>query len=1281
MINIFYSCLEDENTPNLDEVLLDKFFNEDGEYRNREKNRHLFVDVRDSHESSVQVHPGVTDVDTASKGGGECTNSDRNEKVPENEVELKETDETEKQIEGDIENISEDMAKPSSHDAPRWKDAGNICTVRNEKETEKETMTIKNNMVHDMVHESSLQEKTFESSKDKSSLMTETKKRNWPFIGANFTGDSYCISSGNFNLTKKEKDLINQQKFSQYHSMSKQCFEENHRNCEACVVSAGTNCLCVCDVLEEMRTMRESLLRVLDQTAKELQDSVECLRKSTVVAKVTQPSSKARNSSHSVTKSDDENTVYVSTHVRMDYDTLLDQKLDIELEENDSETEVKQRDTSSQELSMHSLKLPIISEEDVSLGDEQEYSSSSDARKLSLSEADEISSFYPETVSCFQGRSNVTFDDSLIESYTQMNTIPDNHSEEECDKSLCNGGANVTESLDHNEQNAVPNAFPGQEENCSDDGIFSNDVVTEDSEIRQSVRDDICNSLVKMIEKSSSITCHKTDLAIEPITMNTNDSLTMCLSVDPNETEISSMSANHDLQNEVPKDETRHRDFLEEEDNSFRENIIIDSVVDRTSIEEVLENFSVSFSQEVMKEFEISIERNGLLQRRRNGMSKGVRIKESDETYFIANAENDEYLEHENHPEKEDTAQRAASIEKLITCDTITPIFGDDGELCDLVSSEKECVDKEYFGTMSESQGNKEEEMVADLCSYCFSTCCTPCDSYEGLGNVDESLSSNTSTEYFLPTVMKSRLRKQRIGKTRRISRHRPGTVKPSEMEESVAYLVPAWEKRSRKIRKRCQENRYQRKMHSEYSTQLSMNDRMNGSKQNKKKEVRSLLRHKRYGTRMGQGDEITRIDKSANCGTFYNSLYESNERPASSIQRKEYLFTEVDVKHENVRHELCNDQTGHGQEYGKLQYQVIEDIDSGIFSSLTSARYSILKEHDKFMKSLSSKGRDRKKKLRKRHRELDRLDSELNSFLRSLERIVEKKVTNDVVAFPGLQQYFEKLNGGQTPSLQEQMPYEWLRLISFSNYTGGGSPVHLARNGFYHSHNNETRCFSCNISHAGWTYSDNVQEVHRRISPNCPLVNGGIESNGNISIESGTRENQPSQAPANLGNGTGVRQGAPQLGYNTERPAIPANHGAFASGNAPRLNFSSQSTNTTTTSAPTFSFNPPVTRQDPSEFRFPQTSNQLPSGVPNLVGQSAAAVTTSGATAFSFSAAANTPEPAGFRFPQSTSQQTGGSDLTSQLRALTIQQVSEMVVLVNQKSCVTRKGTITLCS
>ncbi|WAR09141.1 DIAP1-like protein, partial [Mya arenaria] len=72
----------------------------------------------------------------------------------------------------------------------------------------------------------------------------------------------------------------------------------------------------------------------------------------------------------------------------------------------------------------------------------------------------------------------------------------------------------------------------------------------------------------------------------------------------------------------------------------------------------------------------------------------------------------------------------------------------------------------------------------------------------------------------------------------------------------------------------------------------------------------------------------------------------------------------------------------------------------------------------------------------------------------------------------------------------------------------GNGNGIVLARNGFYHHPEdgpNSTRCFACGFKYNEWDMFDNVDEIHRKRSPNCPLLHGNIGegTRRNISIDS----------------------------------------------------------------------------------------------------------------------------------------------------------------------------------
>ena len=1045
---------------------------------------------------------------------------------------------------------------------------------------------------------SGLQEQTFERDKDKPSFTERSESKHWPTIGENVVTDLYCGPSEK-SLTKHAKDQLNYQikgmctPFTQ----STHTIEETQSSCRSCEAEC-LNCQSVFEGMfdkmmnQQMAKMTASLRREWDKTSGEIQHALESLRKRSLVGKLNKASATGRGSGSSNSAAGDENNLHLSSHnlhlsshVKIDYDTLLDQKSEVDLEEYGSDTQVKQTYENTNIHSMHPLKFQNMQEDQYHGG---EHCFGTVMRNLSYSEADE-NSLYPDTLSCSQGRSNVSFDEMIGESIdTASNVIP---SEDEYEK-------NPDNILDNSSnENAVRNTTPQHEEYCIDDGIFCSNTVEEVIDVELS-DDDIYSSNEKEIDMSPKKSAlEQTSTGINTTSNSSSELVDTFEYHDPVETMMS------------------NKDVLKEENQYIRgENEVEDSGAD-VNID--FENIAENFSEEVMKEFEKYIENHITLKISTSRLLGGNDVKDNAGKDRISVLEEGVSLEHEtSNEELEISANAAASI------------LGEQGlEQCqasgESTLSDEDCIE-EQLDTMPLDQ-NSQDSSVESLSTYKFSSHCMPYEEPDCIPYKE----SDSDDESHISVVPRNKHPRQRIGKTRRISRPRAVAIKPSDQRRQ-ARVLSGKRKGSRKMRQTGEENIYvyQSNMPSDVSFPFSVNGRVNKTRPREKKRIKQ-----KYGNRI-----LLHLDV--------------------------FNLTEKSTNQRKVRQELYNDQT-----HKQIQYRVVEDVDSGIYSSIMSVRSSILKEHDSYTKSLSSKGKERRKRYRKSNRELNRLDSELHSFLRSLERTVERHVTNDGVVF-GLERYFESLNNGQTPSLQEQMRYEWLRLMSFSNYTGGGSPVHLARNGFYHSGNNETRCICCNTSHSSWTYSDNVQETHRRISPNCPLVTGGIEINENISIESGSRGNQPLHRPANLGNGSGsagTGQGGSQSGvYSAARPDLPTSHGGFAS-NAPQgptFGFPPASTATGISASP-FSFNPPqpaVPRPDPSEFRFPQTSSHVPPDVLSHVGQSAATVTSNAATEFSFGSSVNAPPPpAEFTFAQGTGQQRGGSDITSQLRALTLQQVSKI--------------------
>jgi hypothetical protein len=163
------------------------------------------------------------------------------------------------------------------------------------------------------------------------------------------------------------------------------------------------------------------------------------------------------------------------------------------------------------------------------------------------------------------------------------------------------------------------------------------------------------------------------------------------------------------------------------------------------------------------------------------------------------------------------------------------------------------------------------------------------------------------------------------------------------------------------------------------------------------------------------------------------------------------------------------------------------------------------------------------------------KMSQHLNQQLKVLRRVIEdeeqriaRRVAKDISrelyishqrysSIFGLNSYFDRLNNGPLTT-QEQMQYEWLRLSSFHNYTGQGNALALARNGFYHDHNNgplSTRCYLCEAQYSEWEMLDNIQERHRRLSPNCPFHENHEDESLNVSITYGETDNLTTRSGA----------------------------------------------------------------------------------------------------------------------------------------------------------------------
>ncbi|XP_048239985.1 uncharacterized protein LOC124145218 isoform X1 [Haliotis rufescens] len=92
--------------------------------------------------------------------------------------------------------------------------------------------------------------------------------------------------------------------------------------------------------------------------------------------------------------------------------------------------------------------------------------------------------------------------------------------------------------------------------------------------------------------------------------------------------------------------------------------------------------------------------------------------------------------------------------------------------------------------------------------------------------------------------------------------------------------------------------------------------------------------------------------------------------------------------------------------------------------------------------------------------------------------------------------------------NVEDQMVYEVLRLISFQGIHIETSQLQLAASGFYATGDgDETRCFSCRVTHRHWRRTDNPFIVHIRISPTCTHATATDERNVSIQNTNMTEE------------------------------------------------------------------------------------------------------------------------------------------------------------------------------
>lgn len=100
------------------------------------------------------------------------------------------------------------------------------------------------------------------------------------------------------------------------------------------------------------------------------------------------------------------------------------------------------------------------------------------------------------------------------------------------------------------------------------------------------------------------------------------------------------------------------------------------------------------------------------------------------------------------------------------------------------------------------------------------------------------------------------------------------------------------------------------------------------------------------------------------------------------------------------------------------------------------------------------------------------------------------------------IRNYFSDIDKSESVRKEKFMNYEWIRLSSFKEFPASSkvSSIRLAQSGFYYSGNGEEAiCFCCGLRNDSWNTTETVNEIHRRLSPNCTFSNG--EQTNNVAI------------------------------------------------------------------------------------------------------------------------------------------------------------------------------------
>ena len=118
-------------------------------------------------------------------------------------------------------------------------------------------------------------------------------------------------------------------------------------------------------------------------------------------------------------------------------------------------------------------------------------------------------------------------------------------------------------------------------------------------------------------------------------------------------------------------------------------------------------------------------------------------------------------------------------------------------------------------------------------------------------------------------------------------------------------------------------------------------------------------------------------------------------------------------------------------------------------------------------------------------------LDTDFSSVIQMISHaVIPNSSQNTYAIYPVSVSSFDREDDETESRANEQIRNYWNILYTFRRYTGNGSTINLSPNGFVcEEEGNEVRCHVCHATYSNWQYLEYVEEMHRQISPNCPLL------------------------------------------------------------------------------------------------------------------------------------------------------------------------------------------------